>query len=58
MGRLDEEGQPRYVLLCDPAHTPLAPLVNELLLAPIEALAPARGKLGVDGIVLAEVLPA
>ena len=46
VGRLDEEGQPRYVLLCDPAHTPLAPLVDVLLLAPIDALAPARGKLG------------
>ena len=50
VGRLDEEGQPRYVLLCDPAHTPLAPLVDVLLLAPIDALAPARGKLGVGGI--------
>ena len=57
VGRLDEEGLPRLVLLCDPAHTPLAPLVDALLLAPIEALAPARAKLGVDGIVLAEVLP-
>ena len=47
VGRLDEEGQPRYVLLCDPAHTPLAPLVDMLLLAPIDALAPARGKLGI-----------
>jgi membrane protein len=58
VGRLDEEGQPRYVLLCDPAHTPLAPLVDELLLAPIAALATARGRLGVDGLVLGEVLPA
>ena len=58
VGRLDEEGQPRYVLLCDPAHTPLAPLINVLLMAPIAALAPARGKLGIDAIQLAEVLPA
>jgi membrane protein len=58
VGRLDEEGQQRYVLLCDPAHTPLAPLVNVLLLAPIEALAAARGKLGIEAILLAEVLPA
>ena len=58
VGRLDEENQPRYVLLCDPAHTRLAPLVDVLLLAPIEALAPARGKLGVDGLRLVEVLPA
>ena len=58
VGRLDESGLPRLVLLCDPAHTPLAPLVDALLLAPIEALAPARAKLGVDAIVLGEVLPA
>ena len=58
VGRLDEEGQPRYVLLCEPAHTALAPLANALLLAPIEALAAARGKLGIDAVVLAEVLPA
>ena len=58
VGRLDEQGQPRYVLLCDPAHTPLAPLVDVLLLAPIDALANARGKLGVDAIQLADVLPA
>ena len=58
VGRLDEEGQPRYVLLCEPARTPLAPLANSLLLAPIQALAAARGKLGIESIVLAEVLPA
>jgi membrane protein len=58
VGRLDEEGQQRYVLLCDPAHTPLAPLVNVLLLAPIDALAVARGKLGIDAILLLDVLPA
>jgi len=58
VGRLDEEGQPRYVLLCDPEQTPLAPLVNALLLAPIAVLAPARGKLGIEAIRLCEVLPA
>jgi hypothetical protein len=46
------------VLLCDPARTPLAPLVNMLLLAPIDALAVARGKLGIDAIQLLDVLPA
>jgi membrane protein len=58
VGRLDERGQQRYVLLCEPAHTPLAPLVNVLLLAPIATLAAARGKLGIEAILLAEVLPA
>ena len=58
VGRLDEERQPRYVLLCDPAHTPLAPLVNAVLLAPIDVLALARAKLGIDDVRLSEVLPA
>ena len=58
VGRLDEEGQPRYVLLCDPSHTPLAPLVDAFLLGPIGALAAVRGKLAIDGLALAEVLPA
>ena len=58
VGRLDEEGQSRYVLLCDPAHTPLTPLVDAVLLAPIEVLAPLRGKLGIDALQLSEVLPA
>jgi membrane protein len=58
VGRLDEDGQPRYVLLCDPAHTPLGPLVNVLLLAPIDALAVARTRLGIDAIQLSDVLPA
>lgn len=56
VGRLDEEGTGRYVLLCDPEHTPLAPLVDLLLLAPVDALARARQRLGVDGIRLCEVL--
>jgi membrane protein len=57
VGRLDEDGQPRYVLLCDPAHTPLTPLVDALLLAPIEPLAVARDKLGIAAIALIDVLP-
>ena len=31
VARLDEEGAQRYVLLCDPASTPAAPLVHRLL---------------------------
>jgi membrane protein len=57
VGRLEEEGQPRHVLLCDPAHAPLRPLVDALLLAPIDALGPVRGRLGIDGILLADALP-
>jgi membrane protein len=58
VGCLDEEGTPRHVLLCDPERTPLAPLVDALLLAPVEALAVARRRLGVDELVLGDVLPA
>jgi membrane protein len=58
VGRLEEEGHPRYVLLCDPTSTPLAPLVNRLLLAPSEALASARERMQVERIRLADVLPA
>jgi membrane protein len=58
VGLLDEAGEPRHVLLCDPAHTPLLALVDVLLLAPTEALAPARTKLGIASIQLADVLPA
>ena len=59
VGRLaEEEAEPRYVLLCDPTHTPLLPLVDQLLLAPIDALAEARALMQVDKIQLSDVLPA
>ena len=57
VGRLEEEAHPRYVLLCDPAITLLAPLVDALLLAPVEALGAVRARMQVDRIMLAEVLP-
>lgn len=37
-GRLDEEGGQRYVLLCDPAQTPVGPLLSQLLLEPSPTL--------------------
>jgi len=58
VGRLAEDGQQRYVLLCDPTQTLLAPLVDALLLAPIDVLEPARVRLGIAAIPLADVLPA
>lgn len=57
VGRLDENSQSRYVLLCDPPHTRLAPLVDLLLLAPVAPLAQARVRMQVDTIRLADVLP-
>jgi membrane protein len=56
VGRLDEEGVGRYVLLCDPQKTALQPLVDAMLLAPIDALAAARERMRVADIGLAEVL--
>nr|WP_246295065.1 YihY family inner membrane protein [Schlegelella koreensis] len=38
VGRLDEAPAPRHVLLCDPALTPLQPLVEALLVAPAPEL--------------------
>jgi membrane protein len=58
VGRLEEGGHPRYVLLCDPARTRLAPLVDAILLAPVDVLAAVRGQMQVERIVLADVLPA
>lgn len=46
VARLDEGAQARHVLLCDPAATPMAPLLHRLLLAPgpaSEAFAEAAG---------------
>lgn len=56
VGRLEEDGVGRFVLLCDPARTPLAPLVDTMLLAPIDALAAARDKMRIADICLADVL--
>lgn len=38
VGRLDEEGAARYVLLCDPATTPAQPLLAQVLLDPSPTL--------------------
>ncbi|HEX7636836.1 MAG TPA: YihY family inner membrane protein [Burkholderiaceae bacterium] len=58
VGRLDESGLARHVLLCDPARTSLLPLVDAVLLAPVDTLATARALMNVDRLVLADVLPA
>ena len=38
VGRLDEPGEARYVLLCDPAATPAEPLIVALLVQPMATL--------------------
>jgi membrane protein len=56
ISRLDEEGASRYVMLCEPATTPLKPLVDRTLLAPGRASAPLRERLGLDAQTLAQAL--
>ncbi|MGM9489408.1 YihY family inner membrane protein [Ideonella sp. YS5] len=56
VGRLEEEGVQRWVLLCDPAHTPAAPLIDKLLLQPDVRVAAFRQRTGMDKLTLAELL--
>lgn len=58
VGRLEEEGDQRLVLLVEPAGTPLAPLVAALLLAPQTQLAPLQRQLGWERLSLADALRA
>ena len=46
----------RYVLLANPGTTPLAPLVQRLLLARSESLQPLWSRARLDGLLLEEVL--
>lgn len=56
VGRLDEAGEPRHVLLAEPQALPLQPLVDALLLSPAERnRAFARG-LGLERATLADAL--
>ena len=48
LGRLDEAGAPRFVLLCDPGTTPLEPLIAQTLLAPAPELARFWQQLGLQ----------
>jgi len=57
VGRLDEPGGARYVLLCDPETTLAEPLVAMLLLDPSPDLAPAWKRAGFATMLLAELLP-
>jgi membrane protein len=48
--RLDEGGEPRHVLLCEPRQTPLAPLVHALLLTPDARNEALRRRSGLDSL--------
>ncbi len=54
--RLDEGGSARHVLLCDPARTPLQPLINRTLLAPSATAAGFRRSAGFEQAMLADAL--
>jgi membrane protein len=54
--RLDEAGEPRHVLICDPQTTPLAPLVHSLLLAPDSRNVVLRQRWALDDMTLAQAL--
>ena len=56
VARLDEDGAQRFVLLCDPATTPAAPLIDKLLLQPDARVAAFRQRTGLDELSLADLL--
>ncbi len=56
VSRLDEGDTSRFVLLCDPAATPLTPLIDRTLLAPGAATVAFRSRQGWDRLTLGEVL--
>jgi membrane protein len=55
-GRLDEAGEQRHVLLCDPASTPVAPLVARLLLDPQPGVRGVWQRAGFEGLSLQAAL--
>jgi membrane protein len=56
VGRLDEAGGARHVLLADPAATPAARLVDAFLLTPGALTEPFRRRAGIDAMRLADLL--
>ena len=56
VARLDEGGDPRLVLLCEPANTPLKPLVDRTLLTPSISSSLFRQRAGLDTLLLAGAL--
>jgi membrane protein len=54
--RIDEGGSARHVLLCDPARTPLQPLIDRTLLAPSATAAGFRRHGAFEELTLADAL--
>ncbi|MDQ6685650.1 MAG: YihY family inner membrane protein [Pseudomonadota bacterium] len=58
VGRLDEEGARRYVLLCDPAKTPAEPLISRFLIEPAPDLGGLWRRAGFGAMTVAQILDA
>lgn len=56
VGRLDEAGEPRHVLLAEPEVTRIGPLVDRLLLGRSPATLALRRHAGLDTLTLAQLL--
>lgn len=56
VARLDDEAAKRHVLLCDAANTRVAPLIDQLLLAPDARTAAFRRQASLDRLTLAELI--
>jgi membrane protein len=56
VGRLDEDGEPRHVLLADPEVTRIGPLVERLLLGRTAATLALRRHASLDTLTLAQLL--
>lgn len=57
VGRLEEAGDQRYVLLCEPGTTPASDLIDHLLLQPDAAVHAFRERAGLARMTLADLLP-
>jgi membrane protein len=58
VGLLDEGGNARFVLLCDPGTTSAAPLLAGLLLDPLPSLRGFRERAGFDRLTVSELIEA
>jgi len=56
VGRLDEENDPRFVLLCEPSRTPAQPLLAQMLMEPSAASRGLWQRAGFDTLTVAELL--
>jgi len=56
IGRLEEEGDARYVMLCDPARTPARRLLSQLLLEPTHSLNAFWEHAGFDEMTVADLM--